>query len=1298
MKCAMLKKVRYAAAAMIFSLGLAGATAAESVLPFADDFELYDLGTPLIDGTNGWFGSDTNILVQNVEVYEGTQAAQVPLDCLLSNRFDTNATVSITNLWMEFYVQPVHYTGTNDPECETNVASVFYLNSNGFFVLRDSNQWVVASNTLKGAAVTPVASNEWVQLDCWMDYNTKKWFFFQNGTMLRANLGFVDPTIAMLSSMDIYNGSGPTTFVDNVTVSETVPPGLTNSFPTNWAPPVLSITPTNVNLTAFPGQQGMYGTFYVERVSGSDMYFTNTPMESWLSVDVADGVVTGEDIKAVNVMVDSTGFVPGVYTGYVQVAAQDDLTGTPATNSPQYFAVVMTVNPRASVAASAASLQVTTREGVNGSTNVDVWNGSGYYTLDFTTTVATVSGGDWLSVLPVDGSSTGEADKVNLAITCDASSIATNRGSYTGTVTIAGTMFHEGSNYVADASPTVIEVVLNVEYPAPSLGVNPVLLSQQVMHGANASNHTVNVWNANSNYTLVFNASDSVAWITLSPTNGSSTGADVPVTVSYAVGSMAAGIHTGIITIVGTDEKYGEPSLNTPVNVTVIMEIVDPPAPDWISATDGVYTNQVRVQWASLIGVVTCEVWRGESDVIGAATRIASVGGSETMYDDQTTLPGKLYYYWVRGVNMYGYNGAYSPSDSGYQSLLPPATINATKDTYDDKVVVSWSAAPGVPTGYQIWRNVTTGTGTMIGASTTLSYNDTTAVPGTLYYYWVKATNALSTSAAGPFAQGWRRFIAPTNLAATEGTLAGKVDVTWSAVAGATSYEIARDNTSKGTVTGTTYSDTTAAQGVGYNYKVRALSAASTGTYSTAVLGWASLGTPVAVQASQGQYSYKVLVTWPAFSVAMDSYEVQRSETQDFAQHEVLGQTSATTYDDTTAIPGEVYYYRVRGIKGALYWLSSVGSGWRSLAPPTGVTASQGTWPGGVLVQWQAVSGAESYEVWANNENDVLGATKRADVTASNSPSYGDRTVSPGATRYYWIKSKSAGGVSGYSTVASGYAPTTVILGGGGFMPAPGDYDGDGIDDLAVYASTGGQWKVRMSGSGYALVEVTGFGAAGFVAAVGDYDADGLTDPAVYKAASGEWKVWMSGSGYIPVAVAGFGGAGSQAVPSDYDGDGKCDPAVYYNATGNWTVWMSGSGYAAASLPGWGGTAWLPGIGGDADGDGKTDLIIYNPATGTFKGRVSSMGYAEVVMGGMGGVGYAPIDRDYDGDGLTDPSAYNAAAGTWKIWGSSTGYSQQSYTFGGAGWIVAPLDYYGTGRANLCVYEPASGMWWVRPW
>ena len=58
----------------------------------------------------------------------------------------------------------------------------------------------------------------------------------------------------------------------------------------------------------------------------------------------------------------------------------------------------------------------------------------------------------------------------------------------------------------------------------------------------------------------------------------------------------------------------------------------------------------------------------------------------------------------------------------------------------------------------------------------------------------------------------------------------------------------------------------------------------------------------------------------------------------------------------------------------------------------------------------------------------------------------------------------------------------------------------------------------------------------------GDYDGDGKTDIAVYR--EGDWYHSRSSDGGI--AVAGWGGLLQDIpVPGDYDGDGKTDMAVY---------------------------------------------------------------------------------------------------------------------------------------------------------
>ena len=83
----------------------------------------------------------------------------------------------------------------------------------------------------------------------------------------------------------------------------------------------------------------------------------------------------------------------------------------------------------------------------------------------------------------------------------------------------------------------------------------------------------------------------------------------------------------------------------------------------------------------------------------------------------------------------------------------------------------------------------------------------------------------------------------------------------------------------------------------------------------------------------------------------------------------------------------------------------------------------------------------------------------------------------------------------------------------------------------------------------------------------GDYDGDGKTDCAVYRKDTGAWYIIPS-SGPSPYAVGWGGNPNDVPVPGDYDGDGKTDMAVY--RTGTWFI-----------LPSSGGSYYAVGFGGD---------------------------------------------------------------------------------------------------------------------
>lgn len=94
-----------------------------------------------------------------------------------------------------------------------------------------------------------------------------------------------------------------------------------------------------------------------------------------------------------------------------------------------------------------------------------------------------------------------------------------------------------------------------------------------------------------------------------------------------------------------------------------------------------------------------------------------------------------------------------------------PTSLTATEGL--SKIVLSWTDTSYVETGFIVERSTTSGSGfVVIGdtlanplAANTITYNDTTAVEGTTYYYKVSATNSFGSSTSTEASGKWQ---APT--------------------------------------------------------------------------------------------------------------------------------------------------------------------------------------------------------------------------------------------------------------------------------------------------------------------------------------------------------------------------------------------------------------------------------------------------------------------------------------------------------------------------------------------------------
>ncbi|MEP6848877.1 MAG: VCBS repeat-containing protein, partial [Acidobacteriota bacterium] len=238
-----------------------------------------------------------------------------------------------------------------------------------------------------------------------------------------------------------------------------------------------------------------------------------------------------------------------------------------------------------------------------------------------------------------------------------------------------------------------------------------------------------------------------------------------------------------------------------------------------------------------------------------------------------------------------------------------------------------------------------------------------------------------------------------------------------------------------------------------------------------------------------------------------------------------------------------------------------------------------------------------------------------------------------------------------FKVIGSTSGTLTYSVGGSSYIAAPGDYDGDGKTDAAVFNGT--TWKYKTSTGG--TEQSVTFGSAGDIPVPGNYVGSSRTDMAVYRPSTGYWYMKEAVSG--TVTSAAWGNSGDVAVPGDYDADGVMDFAVYRPSNGTWYIYGSTIGVYIAA---WGATGDVP-VPADYDGDAKTDLAVYRPTTSTW--YVLKSIDSSVLTPGWGNYGDQPAPADYNGDGKADFCVWRPKTGTWYVMHSS----DYSYEYAGIG-------------------------------
>ncbi len=395
-------------------------------------------------------------------------------------------------------------------------------------------------------------------------------------------------------------------------------------------------------------------------------------------------------------------------------------------------------------------------------------------------------------------------------------------------------------------------------------------------------------------------------------------------------------------------------------------------APTNVSASDGIFTNKVRVTWEAspdassyIISRSTLPVSQG-----GIMTKLATATG--TSHHDTFLSCGVSYYYWIKAQNendssKYSHDQGYC-LESGSTSFAyavdnESLTFNIGGDSdwfwqntdyyYDgdaaesgeiDDLQESWiqTAVRGPGTLEFYWKVSSELDGDLLEFYiddirqdfisgnidwTLQSYSIPTGTSNLKWRYAKDSDKRSSADSAWIDKISWNQdFIymepppAPINVSATDGIYTDKVQITWNAAPDATSYVIFRSElpvsqggimTKLATLSATSYDDLSGVCGVTYYYWVKAKNSYGASRYSYDKGRCSSpLPAPTEVSATDGTYTDKIVVSWLP-SEGATSYDVYRDNYPE-GEKTKIATTEDTNYEDTSVDCPDAYYYFIK--------------------------------------------------------------------------------------------------------------------------------------------------------------------------------------------------------------------------------------------------------------------------------------------------------------------------------------------------------------------------------------------------
>ena len=211
---------------------------------------------------------------------------------------------------------------------------------------------------------------------------------------------------------------------------------------------------------------------------------------------------------------------------------------------------------------------------------------------------------------------------------------------------------------------------------------------------------------------------------------------------------------------------------------------------------------------------------------------------------------------------------------------------------------------------------------------------------------------------------------------------------------------------------------------------------------------------------------------------------------------------------------------------------------------------------------------------------------------------------------------------------SSGWADLGFFYGGSSDIPLTGDWNGDGVDTIAVYSN--GVFHLRNSNTGGFSDISFAFGGSGDLPISGDWNNDGTDTVGIYRPSTGVFYLRNTNSFGNPDITFAFGSSGDLPVAGDWNGDGVDTIGLFRPST---TVFYlrntNSNGYPDITLV-LGSSNDKP-IAGDWDGDGDDSVGLFSSTSGYFFLWYANTGGSPDLSFIYGSPGDKPVAGDWDG-------------------------------------------------------------------